>query len=183
MARSRKNEERNTQIETLFRAGFTQVLIAKRYGVTTTYVSQVLRARGVSRFEGGKSVIKELLAQARKENKFFDRHGVAPHVIGTLEEAKQAAKKYRKQKRMAALRCIGWEFTFAEWWRVWEESGRWRKRGISSGSHYVMARFGDVGPYSPENIHIVTQSENMKEFWQHNPEHKPRLGKLLDRVA
>lgn len=71
---------------------------------------------------------------------------------------------YRTQKRRACERGISWLFTFDEWIKWWEDhlGPDWQsKRGKCRGQ-YVMARFGDLGPYSPENVECILASENSR---------------------
>lgn len=70
--------------------------------------------------------------------------------------------RYSSQKCQALKRQIPWLFTFESWWKVWESSGKWEQRGTSG---YVMTRYKDTGPYSPENVFIKTCQENTKEYW------------------
>lgn len=69
---------------------------------------------------------------------------------------------FTKQKNNAKHRGIEWRMTFAEWWAIWEASGKWEQRG-RTGDSYVMARHGDVGPYSPSNVSIVQFRANLSE--------------------
>ena len=79
-------------------------------------------------------------------------------------------KKYRSgyewmyfdQKRSARYRKIPWELTLPEWIRIWEDSGKLNMRGHHA-DEYVMARWGDVGPYSVDNVYICTASKNGKD--------------------
>ena len=73
-----------------------------------------------------------------------------------------ARKAYFDHFRSAKSRGIPWHFTFEIWWKVWQESGRWAQRGNLKG-HFVMARRGDVGPYSIENVRIITTEKNLAE--------------------
>lgn len=73
---------------------------------------------------------------------------------------------YRDQRQRAAERGVPWEFTFESWWRVWDESGKWPLRG-RGGDRYAMARFGDTGPYAPDNVKIITNIENTLEYHTH----------------
>lgn len=72
--------------------------------------------------------------------------------------------RYSEQKKAAKRRGIPWEFDFDSWWAVWEDSGHWEARGIQADD-FVMCRLGDTGPYSPDNVRIDTQANNMKERW------------------
>ena len=70
--------------------------------------------------------------------------------------------KYETHKANAKQRGIAWEFDFDGWMAVWDKSGKFDKRGKRVGQ-YVMARFGDVGPYSVDNVKIILCSENLRE--------------------
>ncbi len=52
--------------------------------------------------------------------------------------------------------------TYITWWKFWAASGKWKQRGRLK-DQYVMARFGDVGPYSLSNIKIITCGANVAE--------------------
>jgi hypothetical protein len=88
----------------------------------------------------------------------------------TLSDAeyKRARNAYSMQKSMALKRKdrngnpIAWLFTFDEWIDLWLKSGKWHQRGCRRGQ-YVMARFGDIGPYAPWNVEIKTVGENNSE--------------------
>jgi hypothetical protein len=67
--------------------------------------------------------------------------------------------KFMVQRRDAKYRGIAFLFTFEEWLQVWTDSGHLHERGSRRGQ-YVMARYGDVGPYSKDNVKIITAEEN-----------------------
>ena len=71
--------------------------------------------------------------------------------------------KYCQHRMHAKYRNIKWLFTFEEWWAIWEP--HWEKRGQES-SGLQMCRYGDSGPYSPENVRIDTLANNIKEMWE-----------------
>lgn len=77
-------------------------------------------------------------------------------------------KKFQVQRRNAGRRGIGWELTFEQWLVIWMESGKWPQRGQHIGQ-YVMARKGDVGPYSVDNVFICLHSENIKDGYRNKP--------------
>lgn len=79
-----------------------------------------------------------------------------------------AAQRYRYQHVSATSRGIEWLFTFPTWLAVWEKSGKWDQRGMGSDK-YCMARFGDVGPYSPQNVEIITCSKNSSDARKNHP--------------
>lgn len=70
--------------------------------------------------------------------------------------------KYSVQKRHAKQRGINWEFTFEDWWDMWQKSGKWDDRGVSTGQ-YCMCRFKDEGPYSSTNCEIRHAPDNNLE--------------------
>ena len=67
--------------------------------------------------------------------------------------------KYSIQKRKATRRGIEWELTFEEWFKIWQDSGKWDFRGCNK-NQYVMCRTGDIGSYSKDNVFIDTNSNN-----------------------
>jgi hypothetical protein len=90
-------------------------------------------------------------------------------------EAKQLAKikeRYTQQLCSARKRGINWLFTFESWWKMWQDSGQWLNRGRKSGQ-YCMARKGDEGPYSPDNVDIVLINVNCSDAKQ---KRSPRSG-------
>lgn len=66
---------------------------------------------------------------------------------------------FSQHRRDAKKRGIDFLFTFKKWLKVWEKSGHLHERGCRKGQ-YVMARHGDVGPYSSNNVMIVTSGQN-----------------------
>jgi hypothetical protein len=83
-------------------------------------------------------------------------------------EFRRARNAYHKQRQRARRRKdrngdpIEWHFTFETWIDLWLKSGKWHQRGNRRGQ-YVMARFGDIGPYAPWNVEIKLHSENASE--------------------
>jgi len=70
--------------------------------------------------------------------------------------------RYHQHKGKATARGIPFLMTFEEWWDIWQASGRWEQRGRRS-DQYVMARFGDAGPYERSNVKICLVGENVGE--------------------
>jgi hypothetical protein len=66
---------------------------------------------------------------------------------------------YESARSTAKRRGIAWEFTQESWFSVWHRSGKLSQRG-NGADDYVMARFGDVGPYAPSNFEIITRRQN-----------------------
>lgn len=76
---------------------------------------------------------------------------------------KDHKKKYLQHRTFAKWRSILWLFNYITWWKKWCESGKWNERGRNSPDNYVMARYGDKGPYSYNNTKIITHAENTRE--------------------
>jgi hypothetical protein len=73
-----------------------------------------------------------------------------------------AQLKFHQHRAGAAYRGIPFLFTFEQWLGMWVDSGKWHLRG-KGGEGYVMARKGDVGPYSVENVEILTAAQNSRD--------------------
>lgn len=84
---------------------------------------------------------------------------------------KDAIQKFCQQRSKAKKRNIEWKFTLPQWWDFWKD--HWHNRGIYHDS-FVMARFGDEGPYSPDNVRIITASENIREYYSNKNIEKTR---------
>lgn len=73
--------------------------------------------------------------------------------------------KFSIQKRAARKRGIEFILSFDEWWKLWQDSGKWEERGTSS-NQYCMCRTNDVGPYEVGNVRIDTMNSNSKENYK-----------------
>lgn len=69
--------------------------------------------------------------------------------------------KYHAHKSSAIQRGIEWLFTFETWWKIWEPYFDHRGSGCND---LQMCRYGDKGPYSPENVRIDTKANNVREM-------------------
>jgi hypothetical protein len=69
---------------------------------------------------------------------------------------------YATHKSHAKQRGVEFKMTFDEWLSVWTDSGHWNERGHRRGC-YVMARYGDVGPYAVDNVKIILHEANSVE--------------------
>lgn len=66
------------------------------------------------------------------------------------------AEAFHRQRRSAKRRGIPFLFTLPEWWSWWQIDGRWERRGRDA-TNLIMARHGDTGPYSAQNVYCTTQ--------------------------
>lgn len=72
------------------------------------------------------------------------------------------AEAYKNQVRSSRKRGIDFLLTFEEWRDWWLIDDRWGNRGRCAGQ-FVMARKGDAGPYSIDNIYLATSRQNLKD--------------------
>lgn len=82
---------------------------------------------------------------------------------GVIMEFRSPEKRaFDRQKSQALSRGLGFELTFEQWCEIWRDSGKWSERG-QRGFECCMARRFDVGPYSFENVVIMTNEQNLKD--------------------
>lgn len=160
-----------------YTAGETLEQIGSSHGVTRERVRQLLAREGIRRTDGGKSVQGRATkarravqlranADARRLRVFgCDQETFARLNYGIVESTARGSpsRGYLDQKRNANERGIGWEITFPEWVRVWEESGHLHERGRGANG-YCMARKGDQGPYQVGNVYITTCRGNGRDY-------------------
>lgn len=173
---------RDAEMVLLYRKGKTLAQIGRKYGVTRERVRQLLARFGLSAEDGGCAIRTFLKTrdsaksgaaqQAAREALHFARWGMPREAVNALSPFKRSDSrhptyKFRSQKSNAAKRGIEWRMTFAEWWRVWQESGKWEQRGRGEG--YCMARWADDGPYSVENVYICTIGQNFSDSYITKP--------------
>lgn len=162
----------------MYKAGSPLSEVGAKYGVTRERARQIVAKFGLSKFDGGSAIrsLKKISSKAstlrakseRMEARCRAAWGMSlddyhAHVAeyGSSRKALSPMRRYIQQRRNALGRGIEWKFTFAEWWRVWQESGKWDERGRTG---YVMARYGDGdAPYSPATVYICTQQQNIKD--------------------
>lgn len=81
--------------------------------------------------------------------------------------------KYLSHKSGSAVRNIGFELTFPQWWEIWEPY--YAERGNRKGCK-VMCRTFDSGPYAVGNVRIDTIKSNAAECGLVKKCSKPRWG-------
>lgn len=129
--------------------GRTARQIAIELGISHQAVYQRLRKMGVS------------IQRKQKKQLMSKRYRMPMDMVWHLRSI-GATAAYTRQRQNAATRGIGWELTFAQWWEIWEASGKWGMRGRELGG-WVMGRHGDVGPYAVGNVVICSHSDNARE--------------------
>lgn len=171
---------RECAIISAYRSGRTFRDVGKEFGIVGERVRQIVRRFGVTRDEGGmfvkqflKTAVRQQIKQTsieRQERTCLAKWGLSleqyrEHVatFGNTSTPRSPMDRYKCQRANAGKRGIAWQITFSEWWRVWCESGRWNECGPGSG--YCMARHGDDGPYSVDNVYICTIGQNFSDAW------------------
>lgn len=168
------------EMATLYRQGMTLAEIGLRFGITRERVRQRLALAGVSRLEGGEAV-RVALRRAMKLDalrKTRDASAMRTYgcsyadlmmINGGLAKSApgSACRAYIAQRCNAWARGIEWSITLPEWWKVWQDSGRWAERGRGQG--YCMARHLDEGPYAAGNVYICTCGQNSSDGYLKTP--------------
>jgi hypothetical protein len=88
---------------------------------------------------------------------------------------------YNTHKKTASDRGISFLLSFNEWNNWWlshgiDKNGPSQKElGISRKDTLCMCRYGDIGPYSLDNIYCATASQNAKDMdkYKHKFSRKP----------
>lgn len=179
---------RNEHIADERRKGRTLKSIAEDHGVTRERVRQICKRAGAFPSQcTTQHKSKKVKRLEDKERKCWDKWGIDLETYSQLRAMSQdwgntPMGRYSAQKKNAERRGIEWNITFAEWWDIWERSGRWQDRGVSR-NQCVMARRLDAGAYEFGNVRIVTTGENMREYAHESRKRKnPPARYAWDRV-
>lgn len=160
---------RTEQMGQLFESGRTYAEIGLAFNLSRQRVHQILSAVGYSGEDGGAAIVwnvRRSELREKQEKEHIEKYGLSVDQVRELRRA-GVTRKFQAQRRNAQVRSIEWELTLGQWWRLWQESGLWGKRGRGDG--YCMARKGDIGPYSACNIYFCTNAENAKDGFVFKP--------------
>lgn len=94
--------------------------------------------------------------------------------MGRKEQRKSPRGRYRKQKEHSVRRGVEFKLSFEEWWKIWEDSGKYFFRGVGKGK-YCMCRNKDTGAYEVGNVYIDSTTNNIKDQHIHNKTLKNNL--------
>ena len=170
------NQARGERMLDLHQTGQTLEQIAASFNLSRERVRQILKKRfGISGrhkiAQTRKLVLLRASRAAKKDARFMRLYGCNYSDFGILndglpehQEGSKAAG-YFSQMRFANTRIIEWQLTFPEWCAIWEASGHFPDRGRGADS-YCMSRFGDSGPYSKDNVRIVTNRQNIQDGYE-----------------
>lgn len=183
--KQKRDEDRELAMVALFREGYTLQEIGDEFDLTRERVRQLLKRHGLTGKDGGqrrKTLDKEAEEEQEKENRCIERWGMGRRELRKLRAMhpnrwKSPIGYFVSQRNNAKKRGIQWNLTLKEWWDIWQESGKWDQRGRNSGE-YVMARYGDTGPYEVGNVKIIQCSDNVREV-----RYRERLKKLTNEKS
>lgn len=178
---NRVPQERIAKIVAMYRQGLTLETIGQSFGITRERVRQHLKAQGITSQDGGQHVAAQSRADAiaaRREARALAKWGLSSAEAKALRRS-GATRAYEQQRRNAHSRAIQWNLTLAQWWSLWQTSGKWEQRGRGKGK-YVMSRINDSGAYEIGNVHIQLGQANSQEAvskWR--GKHKDNRGVFL----
>ena len=163
------DKSREKHLAELYESGKTLQEIGDIFGISRERVRQLIARVGVTGADGGASKRARAKKNAKANEsamKFMERYGCHPDSVAGVTTGEKL--KFRAQRRNAWVRGIEFKMSLLEWLSVWKASGHYERRGRGA---YVMARKGDVGPYSVENVYICTASQNFKDSYVNKPYH------------
>lgn len=159
-ARQTADDLRAERMADLYKSGLTLAQVGFRFGVTRERVRQILKSIGKDKTRA-KPEPKASAARNAARIRIAEKWGVTYERWKSLR-ADGTVVRFERQRNAARGRGIPWELTFAQWLGVWESSGKIGERGRGKDK-FCMARIGDVGAYSVDNVIIKTHSENCRE--------------------
>jgi hypothetical protein len=160
--------ERATAMRDAYLSGRTLDAIGGEYGISRERVRQIIKKHfGCLSHLGGISVqgrARKAAIVAAKEARCQKVWGCTRRQYLTVRRAFGYLPfvRFQGQRNNARKRLISWEITFWEWWTIWQASGKWSRRGRTSGC-FVMCRDGDTGPYKVGNVRIASAFQNIYE--------------------
>lgn len=182
---------RNEEILSIFKTGATYLEIATRYKISGERVRQIIdNFKKKTSLSGGIEIRRVILERKRKEKNKIDlqkkksyirkKYGISLdefkaicNQYGNSSGSASPFKKFNSHKANSIKRGIPFLFSFSEWFDAWIKSGKFEQRGRGFG--YVMARYGDVGPYSKDNVYICTAAQNTADQYKSGKERKDSI--------
>lgn len=154
-------------IQEMFSSGKTYQEIANHLGVTKQRVHQIAKMAGMVGAVLGGSAFQTAKKYEEKVLREICKYGCPKE---ERREIRSLCLKlglpdpivaFKNQRVAARQRNIEWRINFKQWWDFWKDhyENRGRRR-----ENFVMARFGDLGPYEIGNVEIKTASENCSEI-------------------
>lgn len=162
------NTERDLIICDLFKKGTTITRLAIRFGVSRQRIQQIISDNGLTRHDGGYSVIKQTKDQIKKIEKKRQIF-IKESILGMPMEKYKHLLKYRprpyyvylRQRLNALQRGIEWSLSFGQWWMFWEDSGQWENHGRGFNK-FVLTRKNYKKGFHLDNVEIAVFSEYLR---------------------
>lgn len=154
-------QRRAEEMAALYRDGMTLAEVGAKYNVTRERVRQLLKTVGVSGSDGGahiKFVRRDTAHRADRERRCLEKNGMAVYEYNLTRKVQapigQDARVVfsRQRNAMRGNQGFEWTLTFAEWWDVWQKSGKWDERGLTG---YWLVRKNNQGAYTAGNVEVV----------------------------
>lgn len=168
---------RSEEMARLYVAGLTMQQIATKFGISRQRIQQLLsKHHSLTYLDGGQRRKVETTrreSEAKRDRDYLMKWGCTfaqwQHLRDVGQEMLSAGRglyqtplrAYQSHRNNAKNRAIEWQLTLWQWWTIWQESGHWGDRGRGVG--YVMCRYGDMGPYSPENVFVASAAQNSSD--------------------
>ena len=187
---AKRDFDRESDICSYYLAGKTLQEIGDMCLITGERVRQILKRNGITAKDSPRKEIKRIekehIKRLRQRKRFLElfkpikSYGCLRIKIHEMRGKMRDVPGdpfalYRQQRHNTNHRGIAWEITFPEWWAVWEDSGKWDRRGRGIGQ-YVMGRINDLGPYSKDNVRIISHSQNIVDGHSRRMERKIKSG-------
>jgi DNA-binding CsgD family transcriptional regulator len=184
----RPPDERASAMAAMYKAGSTLEDIGAKYEISRERVRQILSKCGLTRNDAGWRAVRAAAAEVTKRDKWNTSrknknercqkfYGCSYDVLlqanagDNISRTGSPAQCYLRQRETSNKRGISWEITFPEWWKVWQDSGKWAERGRGR-DRYCMSRIADRGPYRLDNVEIVTNAKNTADSYLTKPAYK-----------
>jgi hypothetical protein len=155
-----RQKERSEIIRQMYLNGLTGVQIGKKFNISRERVRQILKKFNLKRNDGGQYKTRRINWEIEKNNKWLKNYKCKfvdfVKAQGCEIKSIGLARRYIAHRRNAKHRGIKFLITFPEWVDIWTKSGH------LNDPYYCMARFLDRGPYSLDNVEIITNSQNLK---------------------
>lgn len=159
-----KDSARTAKMISMHSQGVSLEKIGTQFGITRERVRQILDRQGISAKNGGASIgraAKREYREMRREATYFVKYGLPYAVVKQLRKDR-VTHAFSSQRKSADTRGIEWNLTFAQWFAIWQASGKLHLRGRGKGK-YCMSRVCDSGGYALGNVHIQLSTENNAE--------------------
>lgn len=165
-----KQERTEEMVDMFVNQHMTYEEIGSKYNLTRERVRQILSTQGLSGADGGCSVrtalkkveYRQNLSEAQAE-RILKSFGCTAEEYQKIDQnlpwKESPVAKYRAKRGHAKLNNIDWDLSLSDWWKIWQDSGKWDSKGLSKGG-YVMTRKDTSLPYTKDNATIMTLSES-----------------------